>query len=133
MSKEIVLEDGKVCHGSINQGRERRIATVLGDDDIAPPCMFVLKARSLNVANCSVNREWHSIASHDGVEDDIRLCKLSNHAVECFYELGENGESNLLSFSDNSLPDISKSELRCLRRSGIAQVSTTASRRRNCI
>jgi len=92
MSKEIVLEDGKVCHGSINQARERRIATVLGDDDIASPCVFFLEARSLDVANCSVNGEWHSIASNDGVKDDIRLCKFSNHAVERFYELGETDE-----------------------------------------
>ena len=46
MSKEIILEDSKVCHGSVYQTREWRITTcvVLCNDDIAPPRGFFFEA-----------------------------------------------------------------------------------------
>lgn len=32
-------------------------------------------------------REGHAITGHDGIEDDVRVCKLLVHAVERLYEL----------------------------------------------
>ena len=119
MSKEIILEDSKVCHGSVYQTREWRITTcvVLCNDDIAPPRVFFFEAWSLNPTNSFVDREWHSIACNDWVEDDVRIRKFAVHAIEGLHELQDILSTWLLLRLGIYIPGTSMNVPQCLRRS----------------
>src|SRR5688572_10044697 len=86
VSQEVVLQNRKVGHGCVHQGTER-VVTVLGNDDVTPPCALVLECLALDVANGLIDGERHTVPRDGWVENDIRIRKLSLHSIESFDEL----------------------------------------------
>lgn len=86
VGKEEVLEDGKVGHGRVDHGRKRVVA-ILGDHDIASPCVGFLERLALYVLDALVDGKRHPISGHRRVKDDVGIGELLVHPVESLDKL----------------------------------------------
>jgi hypothetical protein len=91
VSAKEVLEDGEVCHGSIDHLRES-VVSELGRDKVPAPELLLGQAPTLvhlllDVAHGAVHREGHAIARDDRIVDDVRVGELFVHHVECLNKL----------------------------------------------
>jgi len=86
MGQEVIFKDGEVCHGGVGHRREGAI-TIFCHDNIASPGIFFFESSSLDIAKGLIDWKMHSITRDCRIENDIRVRKLANHAVECFDKL----------------------------------------------
>jgi hypothetical protein len=86
MSQEVIFKDREVGHGGADH-RCERVITIFCHDNIASPGIFFFESTSLDIAQGLIDWKLHSITRDCRVENDIRVCKLAIHAVECFDEL----------------------------------------------
>ena len=86
MSRQIVLQNRKVCHRNIGHGGILGIS-VFHDDKVAPPCLWILVESTLSVADEFVDGKRHAIPRDNGVENDIWSGELLCHAVKCLDRL----------------------------------------------
>jgi len=86
VGQEVILEDWEIRHSGIDH-RGERIVTILRDDDVATPCIFLLERTALDVLDGLVDWKWHPVTRYSWVKYDIRIGELSVHAVERFHEL----------------------------------------------
>jgi len=86
MGQEVIFKNGEVCHGGVSHRREGAI-TIFCHDNIASPGIFFFEGSSLDITKGLIDWKMHSIARDCRIEDDIRVRKLANHAVECFDKL----------------------------------------------
>ena len=86
MSREVVLQDRKVRHRDAGHGRILGIS-VFHHDEIASPRLWLLEQPALHITHELIDRERHSIAGDNRVEDDVGRGELLCHAVKSFDRL----------------------------------------------
>ena len=86
MSREVVLQDRKVRHRDAGHGRILGIP-VFHHDEIASPRLWLLEQPALHITHELIDRERHSIAGDNRVEDDVGIGEPSGHAVQRLEQL----------------------------------------------
>lgn len=92
MRHEVVLHDGVVGHGSVDQAGEG-IPRVLANDNVSPPGHFLSERGALEIANAFIDWERHTVPRNGGIEHHVWTGEFFVHAVKRFDELGYRRES----------------------------------------
>lgn len=79
--REIILDDGEVCHGRVCHGRVSGVF-VFRDDNVPSPCRRFFEQVTLRITYELVDREGHAVAGNRRKKYNKWCTELLRHAIE---------------------------------------------------